>query len=124
MAQNRFIAWGAVPDGSVLGIKVTGSDGNFQATAVQVEEPGGVKTISHPTLVAGLQQALSTPISYVTTVTISFLGEEETTVTVQGTVTKPDGTPFGAPRPPHEAEGKKDDQDTVMVLAATIKGEG
>jgi hypothetical protein len=124
MAENRLISWFRVPDGSSYRIQVSGSDGSFQATAIRIVDPGSSSTLSHDTLVAGATVVVESPKSYTTTVTISFLGDDPTTVTVAATVTKPDGSRYGNPREPHVVAGKKGDQDSAMVLAATAKGGG
>jgi len=124
MAENRLISWFQVPDGSTHEIRISGSDGNFQATAIQVVEPGGSNTLSHDILMAGTHQILDSPKSYSTMITVSFLGDDPTTITVQASVTKPDGSPYGRPRKPHVVAGKEGDQDSALVLAATIKTEG
>ena len=121
MAENRLISWFKVPDGSTEKIQVSGSDENFQATAVRVVQPGGSTTLSHVTLVAGTSQVLEAPKSYSTMITVSFLGDDPTTVTVEASVTKPDGSPYGKPREPHVSAGKVGDQDSAIVLAATQK---
>lgn len=122
MSGNRFFTWFAVPDGSALKIKVTGSDSNFNVTGVQITEPGGVKNLSHAALVQGTSQKLVSPKAYSVNLAIVFLGQTTTTtVTVEASVIKPDGTPFGKPRPPYVTSGKNNAVDSSMIIAITKK---
>ncbi len=123
-AANRLISWLAVPNGSTLKIKVTGSDSNFDATGLEITQPGGVKPILHSALTQGTSQQLVSPIEYSVVLTIAFLGANPTTVTVEASVTKPDGKPYGAPRPPHVCTGKTGETDTALVQALTRQNPG
>jgi hypothetical protein len=122
MPANRFISWFAVPVGSTLDIKVTGSDSNFNVTGVLVIDPGNVQQVSHAALVAGTSLVLdSAGTSYSVILAIAFLGQDETTVTVEASVTKPDGKPYGGPRPPHVCDGTNGSTDAAQVLTITRK---
>ncbi len=118
-AANRISFWGAVPNGSTMKIQVTGSDSNFNVTGTEVTQPGGVRHISHSALTQGTSQQLVSPIRYSTFLPIAFLGAGAPTVTAEAPAPKPDGKPYGKPRPPHVCSGMNGETDIAVIQAIT-----
>lgn len=133
MSGHRIFLWNWAPDGSTLSIRVSGSDENFNVSGFETNDPEGSRTIAHEELLGGYQKNLvsgessdpSSPFGCSVTLAVAFLGEGTTTVTVEATVTKPNGTPFGSLRKPFVTTGKKGETDAAVINAITRnRGDG
>jgi len=117
----RLAFWNRIPDGSRLELSIQPTTGNFDVSARMLRDDGQKATFTHQQIAAGTATIpLSSPRIYTVTYTVSFIGPNNSTVTLGGQVRKPDGGIHGDPFS-ESITGKNNRVEEAALLAVTRK---